>query len=411
MVYGWRGGMLEQFFEIQTRMAAGVGSGFKRFLFDRIDWSTRLFALVGARGVGKTTMLLQRLLESRDPPGECLYLSADNIRVQALGLYEVASEFFRTGGKELLIDEAHKYPGWAQEVKNVYDSFPKSRMCVSGSSTLEILAGRTDLSRRLVVYKLPGLSFREFLSLETGARLASIGLKDLLSDHMRLAPPLIAEAGGTILGRFKQYLRHGCYPFYLESRDLFAVKLAAVVEKVVSDDIPAVFGVRPSSVPVLRKLLHLVASSQPFVPNIERMAGNLGISKEYVYSYLDYLRRAGLFSFLASDARGFKALRKPAKVYLDNPNLFAAILDEVALSSQVGAVRESFFLNQMSPVVPVEADPQLDFRTADGVGFEVGGRSKGTPRRRGTDDGWVASDGLEVGAGRRIPLWMFGFLY
>jgi len=237
--------MLDQFFEIHARLAENVGTRFKRFLFDRMDWNVRLLALVGPRGVGKTTMLLQHYKETFDSPEQCLFVSADNIRVQAMGLFELASEFFKSGGGVLMLDEVHKYAGWALEVKNIYDSFPKARMVVSGSSTLDILAGRADLSRRMLVHRLPCLSFREFLTLETGTALDSLTLESTLSSHTKLASALLDKLGGVVSARLRDYFSFGCYPFYLEGRQGFHSRLENVLEKIVSDDIPSVYGVRP----------------------------------------------------------------------------------------------------------------------------------------------------------------------
>jgi len=403
--------MLELFQEIQTRLVGAVGTDFKRFLHDRIDWKARLLALVGPRGVGKTTLLLQHIREAFTSPSQCLYLSADNIRVQAEGLFELANEFFRNGGELLVVDEAHRLPGWAAEIKSIYDSFPRARIAVSGSSMLDILKGRSDLSRRLVPYHLPGLSFREFLSIEKGTPFPAYSLDTILANHQRIAAETVAQAGGTILNHFRNYLDHGYYPFYLEGLDHFHIKLGNVVEKIVSEDIPSVFGIRPTSISTLKKLIYLVASSQPFVPNIERMAGNLQVSKEFVYNFIEYLRAAGLFSFLETPARGFKAVRKPHKVYLDNPNLYRTLLGTSGAAALRGPIRESFFLNQAQAVARLQADPKADFRTDSGLRFEVGGRSKGPAQLQGDEQAYLALDDLEVGSSRRIPLWMFGLVY
>jgi uncharacterized protein len=403
--------MLDPFIEIQARLAAHVDTRFKRFLYDQIDWQTRLFALIGPRGVGKTTMLLQRYVEAYDDPAECLYLSADHIQVQGQGLYEIAGAFFRGGGELLLIDEVHRYERWAAEIKSLYDAYPRARIGLAGSSTLDILKGGTDLSRRMVVYRLPGMSFREYLTLETGARFAPTDLTTLLAEHTKLAADALTRSGGTIIDHFHRYLDHGVYPFYVEGVDLFHVKLCNVMEKVLSEDIPSVLGVRPSAIPVLRRLIHLIASSQPFSPNIERIATALGISRETVYHYLEHLQRAGLFALIPAPGRGLKAARKPAKVYLDNPNLFPAVLGSAGMRAHIGAVREAFFQSQVRTSQLLTTDPKVDFRAGDGPRFEIGGRSKGSGQLDGDEDAWLALDDLEVGSDRRVPLWLFGFLY
>lgn len=401
--------MLEELFELQVEMAAPVDLAFKRYLYGQIDWNARLFAMVGARGVGKTTLLLQHFKERFASPEECLYVSADNIKVASLGLFDIASEFFRSGGQLLIIDEIHKYPQWSRELKNIYDSFPKGRVGITGSSSLGILQGKHDLSRRMMVYGLKGLSFREYLSLETGVPFPSYRLEDLLRRHVAIAASVKAKAGA--LKYFKEYLRWGYYPFYLEGRQQYHVKLNNVVEKVICEDIPALFGVKTTSIPLLRKLVYLVATSQPFVPNIERIGSQIGISKEYAYNYLEYLEKAGIFSFVYADAKGLKLVRKPQRIYLENPNLFHAVLGGLGFRSEIGAVRESFFVNQVKGAHKIFGSSRADFVLDEGVLFEVGGEKKGRKQLGGAVDAFVVSDGIEVGAKGKIPLWLMGFLY
>ena len=403
--------MLDPFFEIQARLAAAVETRFRRFLHEQIDWGNRLFALVGARGVGKTTMFLQHYVEEWGRPEACLYLSADHVGVQGIGLYEIAGAFFRGGGELLLVDEAHRYPGWASEVKSVYDSYPRARIGLSGSSMLDLLKGGADLSRRMVTYRLPGMSFREFLSLETGEAFETTDLDTMLAEHPRLATSVLKRADGRVIQLFQRYLEHGVYPFYLEGVNLFHVKLANVVEKVLSEDIPSVMGLRPATIPVLRRLIHLVASSQPFTPNIERMATALRVSREYVYRYLEYLQGAGIFALIPPPGRGLGAVRKPAKVCIDNPNLFPAVLGSAGMRAHIGAVREAFFQSQLREIGGLTTDPRVDFCSEAGQRFEIGGRSKDASQLGGDEHAWLAVDDTEVGSGHRIPLWLFGFLY
>ena len=403
--------MLTPLVEIQARLAAHTQSTFRRYLFSAIDWNTRLFALIGPRGVGKTTMLLQFFKEEFGDPARCLYVSADNVVVQGVGLYEIASQHFREGGEMLLVDEVHRYPDWASQVKSIYDAFPSSRLALSGSSMLEILAGNADLSRRMVSYSLAGMSFREFIELETGVAFEPVSLETLLSDHSKLAMKITQELNVAIMGLFRRYLSYGVYPFYPEGEALYHRKLENILQKVFSEDIPAVTSIRPEAVPVLRRLVYLVASSQPFAPNIERMANTLDASRPSVYNYIDYLVKAGVLAALAPPGKGHKALRKPAKLYLDNPNLFSAVLGERGEEGRIGTVRETFFHHQVSSQVHLTADPTLDFRMESGQRFEVGGRSKTSTQREGDPNAWLAVDDTEVGTGHRIPLWLFGMLY
>ncbi len=404
--------MLSTLFEIQVRLARNVSLTFKRFLYDKIDWDVRLLSIIGARGVGKTTMLLQYYAEHYRQSSTCLYLSADNIIVQSTGLYEIAGQFFRSGGKRLMIDEIHRYPNWSNELKSIYDSFPDARLVVSGSSTLDLMKGGADLSRRLVAYRLPGMSFREYLQMEEGVELLPQSLDGLLAGHPGVASEVVTSLRTPVIQKFHEYLRHGVYPFYLEGLDLYLTRLANVVEKVLSADIPSVLGVRPESVPILRRLIFLVASSQPFAPNIERMASTLGISREFVYKYLETLQTAGILFHLPASGRGHRPVRKPAKVYIENSNLLAAIMGGGGHAHE-GVVRETFFMHQVSQVSPLSYDPGegVDFLTPDGRGFEVGGRSKSSAQLRGDSNKWLAVDDTEIGSGKRVPLWLFGLLY
>jgi predicted AAA+ superfamily ATPase len=403
--------VLQPFHEIHARLVANAPRDFTRFLYDRIDWRARLIALVGPRGVGKTTLLLQHVARTLPEVERGLYLSADHVRVQALGLYEIGATFFRRGGEVLLVDEVHRYPGWTTEIKSLYDAFPAGRVVLSGSSAVELLRGGADLSRRLVAYRLPGMSFREFLNLELGLDLPAVDLATLLGDHVARARTILARLGGTVLGRFDAYLDHGVYPFYREGVELFPIRLANVIEKVVSDDIPSVMGVRPGTIPHLRKLLHLVASSEPFVPNIERLASALGVSRPSVYQYLEHLHRAGLLALLPPQGRGLKAARKPAKVCLDNANLFPALIGHAESRERVGTLREAFFAHQAGSLGALAAGARADFVLPGGQVVEVGGASKGLRQLSGEPAGWLALDDIEVGEGRRVPLWLFGFLY
>jgi len=402
--------MLNELFEVQIDLAGHIDLTFKRYLYSKINWDSRLIAILGARGVGKTTLLLQHYREKFTGPKECLYVSADNVKVSAVGLYEIAGEFYKKGGHYFIVDEVHKYPEWSGEIKNIYDSFPGLKVAISGSSTLDIMKGKHDLSRRLASYQLKGLSFREFLELETKSKFTGYTLKKILDDHIQISTDILKKI--KPLKYFGDYLLYGCYPFYIEDRSLFLNKLNNTIEKVVSEDIPSVFNLKQSSIPILRKLIFLIASSQPFSPNIDKLSSQLSVSKEYIYHYIEYLERAGLFSFLRQPSKGFRAVRKPSKIYMDNPNLFYAVLGREYLRAEIGAVRESFFLNQLSGAGhSIYFERAGDFKIDDSHVFEVGGKNKGPKQIQGIKDSYLALDGIEVGDTNKIPLWLFGFLY
>lgn len=400
--------MIEKLAEIHLSLAREIGKlSYKRYLFNKIRWDSPLIGITGARGVGKTTLLLQYYLSDFRDPERCLYLSADNINVVNRGLYNLAEEFFRLGGEVLLIDEVHKYPGWQMELKNIYDSFPKKRLIFSGSSSIGILKGRADLSRRAVFYDLKGLSFREFLILYLDVWFEPVGFEDLLVNHVKLADRVGSKI--PVLKYFRDYLKFGYYPFFKEGVDLFYNKLNNVVEKIICEDIPSLFNIRYSTVHNLKRLLYLVATSQPFTPNVSRLSSQLGISKEYIYNYLDELQRAGLFSLLYPRLKGLKLVRKPQKIYLENTNLFYLVEGEKGFSVEKGSIRETFFINQSANAVKLYFSQTADFVDGKGRNFEVGGRKKekGVP----VHNYFIVKDDIITGFKNSIPLWLFGFVY
>ncbi|MFC1825216.1 ATP-binding protein [Thermodesulfobacteriota bacterium] len=401
---------LSEFSSIQSSLLGRVPRTPRRSLLDRINWNNRLLGIVGARGTGKTTLLLQRLADKDTGDGRYLYISADHIHVQATGLYEIASQFFRLAGETIIIDEIHKYNNWQQEIKNLYDAFSSARIFFSGSSTLALQKGKADLSRRAFFYNLPGLSFREYLDFTHGLKFRSISLPELLQNHQSLASEVLEK--GPILGHFMEYLNQGVYPFFLEGQDEYLPRILNVLEKVLYEDIPSTTGIKSASVPLLKRILWLVATSQPLIPNIEKISRDIGISKVSVYTYLDSLERAGLLQSIFPAETGFRLVRKPAKIFIENTNLLKAIVGEIGGKGEKGAVRETFFSNQLrSAGMNVRIPKRGDFLVADRYLFEVGGRKKGRGKIPDTEKAFIVRDDTEVGFGNSIPLWLFGFLY
>lgn len=405
--------MIEKFIEIQLSLVKEVKKfSYRRYLYEKINWSNRLVGIVGARGVGKTTLLLQYYFNNFETPENCLYISADNINVANKGLWNVAEEFFRFGGKTFLIDEIHKYPNWRQELKNIYDSFPSKKIIFSGSSSINILKGKVDLSRRAVFYNMKGLSFREFLIMHLNKDFKSIELKELFKNHIDIASEISSEI--PVLRYFKEYLKFGYYPFFREGIDSFYTKLNNAVEKVLYEDIPSLFNIKYSTVYSLKKLFYLVATSQPFIPNISRISSQLGISKEYIYAYIDELQKAGLFILLYPKAKGFKLLRKPQKIYLENTNLFSLVEEEKGFFVEKGSIRETFFVNQVDEMIKLYFSERADFLDKKGRLFEIGGKSKTKIDNKDLkikQDYFIIADDINIGFKHRIPLWLFGFLY
>ena len=401
---------LSEFFSIQSTLLAAVPRSESRFLKKTIDWNHRLIGIVGGRGTGKSTMLLQHIAEHDTGDQQTLYLSADHIHVQATGLYEIGSSFFRLGGKTFVIDEIHKYIDWRQEVKNLHDAFPETKIYFSGSSTLGLQRGKGDLSRRAVYYSLPGLSFREYLSFAHGLAFKPASLPDLLKNHAALASRILKE--GPILGRFRDYLDHGVYPFFLEGVHLYHNKLSNVIEKVLYEDIPAATATKTANVPAMKRMLWLIATSQPFTPNIEKMARDLKISKPTIYTYLDFLERAMLLSGFLPAETGYRLVRKPSKIYMENTNLLRQIAGELGTREQIGTVRETFFAHQLKSAGMSLSIPKYgDFQVGNNLPFEIGGKGKGGHQLKGLSNAYLVKDDVEVGYGNIIPLWLFGFLY
>lgn len=401
---------LSPFLSIQEALLKQVPRESHRSLYERINWGNRLIGVIGGRGTGKTTLLLQHLAEKGLYLSKHLYISADNIRVEAIGIYEIASQFFRMGGEVIIIDEIHKYARWPQEIKNLYDSFPSAKIFFSGSSTLGLQLGKADLSRRAVFYTLPGLSFREYLLLARNVKFPAITLPDLLKKHARLASEILVE--GPVLGHLRDYLEHGVYPFFVEGIEEYVTKLRNIIEKTLYEDIVSTSNIKSSNVPMLKRILWLIATSQPFEPNLVRISNNLGISKPTVYDYLDYLDRAGLLSGVMPEGSGFKLVRKPVKIYIENTNLLRAIAGELSREHSVGTVRETFIQHQLiSAGLQVRIPGRGDFLVEDKYLFEAGGSRKGKKQITGKENAYIVKDDIDIGFGNIIPMWLFGFLY
>ena len=401
--------MLEKLFAIHNSAVKHTPRAFKRYLFARIDWNSNAICVTGARGVGKTTMLLQYYHEHYGSIEKCLYVSADNVEAAAAGLFNIASEYFAFGGKALILDEIHKYPDWQIELKNIVDTFKGKKLLVSGSSSLDLKKGKVDLSRRFVYYDLRGLSFREYLALKDNKTFPALKLEDILHAHVNHAQEISGRI--TVLRDFRNYLSSGYYPFFTESEPVYPQKVLNIIEKTLYEDVAVIGNVKPVHIAALKKILWLIAGAAPFAPNIDKLSRELGISKEYVYHYLEYLEQAGLIIALHCAGKGSQALRKPAKLFLENTNLLAAINGSLKIDDELGTVRETFFMNQVSNCGRITAVEKGDFMVNDKFIFEVGGKNKGTEQIRGLKSAYLALDKIEIGFGGKIPLYLFGFLY
>lgn len=401
--------MMGKLFAIHNNVVKNVPLEFRRYLYNQIDWKSNAICVTGARGVGKTTMLLQYYHEHYGDVEKCLYISADNVEAAATGLFNIASEYFAFGGEALMVDEIHKYPNWQIELKNILDTFKGNKLLVSGSSSLNLKKGKADLSRRLAYYDLKGLSFREYITLKEGKTFPASSLDDVLKNHVKHAQRISSMI--TVLKSFRNYLSAGYYPFFVEGEATYSQKVLNIIEKVLYEDVAIIGNVKPINIVAIKKILRLIAGSSPFTPNIDKLSRELGISKEYVYHYIEYLEQAGIIAALYSEGKGYKLLRKPAKLFLENTNLLAAINGSLRLESEQGTARETFFMNQVGSSHRIAAAMQGDFIVNSGTVFEIGGKGKNSGQIQDIKNAYLALDKIEIGAGNKIPLYLFGFLY
>lgn len=389
---------MEQLFEYFNRKLIDTPIDLVRYKYAEIECGGHALGLVGPRGVGKSTMLLQYIKMHLDVK-DTLYVSADHLYFSSHTLVDLADRFYKMGGKHLFVDEIHKYEGWSVEVKQIFDSYSDLQLIISGSSILEITKGMADLSRRVPIYEMQGLSFREYLHLFHGIKMDAIDMNRLLQ-HKYVIPGVEHP-----LPLFNDYLRRGYYPF---GRDVaYDIELLQVVAQTMESDIPMYLNANVSIGRKLKQLLMVVAESVPFKPVMQKLADVTGINRNYIQDYLMYMERAGMIAQLRDAVGGIRGLGKTEKVYLDNTNLIYALSPKRA---DIGNVRETFFMNQMRVVGDVMCSPVSDF-LVDGMTFEIGGRKKGQKQISEVKNGYVVKDDIETGYANVLPLWAFGLLY
>ncbi len=371
---------------------------FHRYLYDEIKWDNHMLGIVGPRGVGKTTLMLQHLRESHTAD-EALYVSADNLYFTDHSLYDVAEELVRNGGRYYFIDEVHKYPDWSRELKAMYDSLPDLHVYFTGSSVLDIEKGQADLSRRAPKYVLQGLSFREYLAITHGIEVPCLSFDEILAGG-----PLLPQVEHP-LPYFKDYLRRGYYPFGTDPD--FETELEQVIVRTLESDIPQFAEMTAATGRKLLKLMAIISTLAPFKPNMTKLASQIQASRNSMEDYLLYMEKAGMIAQLRTGASGLGALGKAEKIYLDNPNIMYALVGE---GQDVGNVRETFFFNQMRVRHTVTASKISDFEIA-GATFEVGGKNKTQAQLKDAERGYVVKDDVEYGHGNVVPIWAFGLTY
>ncbi|GHU62025.1 ATPase AAA [Bacteroidia bacterium] len=321
-------------------------------------------------------------------------------------MVELADTFSKRGGKYLFLDEIHKYPNWSVELKNIYDDFPDLKVVFTGSSMLEILNSKADLSRRAVVYYMQGLSFRKYLNMNLKTDFEIINLTDLLQNQREFSSMILNKI--KPLEHFPAYLKHGYYPFYTEAPMLYYHRIEETLNMVLEIELPLLRGVEVAYIKKLKQLLQIIAESVPFIPNVSKLSQRIGVERITFTNYLYHLSEAGLTKHLYKDADGVNKLQKPDKIYLENSNISYAL---VAANTDIGNIRETFFLNQLSFKNRVEYVNKGDFMVNDKFTFEVGGKSKNDEQIKNIKNSFVVADNIEYGFQNKIPLWLFGFLY
>lgn len=379
---------------------------FKRFLFNEIKWNNRLVGIKGARGTGKTTLSLQWLKQQDLPVTKAAYFSLDDLYFTNNSLKETVAQFYKLGGKILVLDEVHKYKNWSAEIKNIYDIYTGIKIIFTGSSIIDISRQQGDLSRRAIVYELPGLSYREFLSLKYNLQLPVFSLNEILKDASTLKKQL--PISFRPLEYFSEYLQTGYYPFMMEDKETVHQKINQLIRTIVEYDMAELKDFDIRNAKKILQLMYVIAQQVPFKPNLVALAEKTSIHRNSLNNYLHYLEQAKLISLLQPAGKSVASLQKPEKIYLNNTNLLYALAEKQV---DKGNLRETFFLSQLNAVHKMAMPKMGDFIVDHKYTFEVGGKDKSKKQIEGIKNAWVVKDDLEFPVGNDLPLWMFGCLY
>ena len=399
--------MLTNIKKLEKRILKEIPSDYRRYLYHEIDFSSQMIGIVGARGVGKTTLLLQYIkeLKSEIDAYKSLYFSYDYPSNIEIKLIDLAEAFGKIGGEYLIIDEIHKYKNFAIDLKAIYDFYPRLKVIFTGSCAISIYNAQADLSRRVVLYGMNGLSYREFLELKLDVTLPYYSLEELVERSPQIVDEL--EDKFLPLEHFEEYLTYGYYPFYFRDKNQYLRLLNAVVNQTIDIDLVKLGLVKQSFTDKLKKLLMVISESNPFELNITKIASNIEVSRNTLYSYLNNLDKGGLLNIVASSKKGISKLSKPEKLYLNNTNIFYTFVGE----SKIGTIRETFFVSQVKHLHQLEVPAKGDFLVEGKYTFEVGGEGKGFKQIKDVDNGYLVIDTDSTENPHKIPLWLFGFLY
>ena len=382
-----------------------VSLDFKRYLYPQINWDSSVIGIMGERGVGKTTMLLQRIKEKYANPDDTFYISLDHYWFGTHELQDLIKFMYKRGITEFYIDEVHKYKGWSGILKTLVDELHDLRIVYTGSSLLEIDNAKVDMSRRQTPYTLKGMSFREYLEYDGILKMNAVTPEELLANHVPIAMDIVSKT--KVLVAFDTYLHTGVYPFYRDAGKDFLVRLKEVVDTVIESDLPAVEKITYDTVDKCKKLLMIIAENVPLQPNVDKLATSLGTTRDTLLKLLYKLDKAEILELLTVELKSYKKLVNPEKIYLGNTNLMYALSPKI----EIGTLRETFFIDQCASVGTVQMPPKGDFLVNGKYLFEVGGEGKTFDQIADIPNSYLAVDDIETGYGARIPLWMFGLLY
>ena len=396
--------MIEQLQLLSNQILSQKVPEYKRFLFDKIDFNERLIGVLGSRGIGKTTLLLQ-YLHSIFKEKKTLYIMADHPVVFELGLFNIADEFQKKGGEVLIIDEIHKIKNFEIDLKLIYDSFFSLNVVFTGSNAVAIDNAKADLSRRAIIYKLPVLSFREFLELETNEKFEPILLQEILENHTTHAIDILSKV--KPFAYFEEYLKGGAYPFYKTSKNSYVQKLLNASMQILETDLPMIYAIEHDKINSLKKMMVMLCQSEPYDINISKLCSAVELNQRTLYKYLGILQAACLIRILGAKSTGISIISKPEKMYLDNTNLFSIFCN----NSKIGTIRETFFASSVSYNHNINYPKSGDFILDEKYTFEIGGKDKSFKQIKDAKEGFVVSDDIEIGFDNKIPLWLFGFIY
>lgn len=398
---------MEQLIKYSQIKISKTTFNFTRYLLNTIEWSDRLIGIKGSRGVGKTTLMLQRLKKEYGNSINSMYVSLDDFYFTKNRLFDFAEQFYLMGGRILFIDEVHKYPNWSIEIKNLYDIYDDLKIVFSGSSALQIQKADGDLSRRAAIYNLHELSFREYLQLANKLSFDAYSLNDILRNHSQIAVEITKQI--TVIPLFNQYLREGLYPFFVEAKGQFYNRLINTINTIIESDLQIIENINYQTTYKLRQLLAVLADSVPFQVNISELSRKVQLSRDLLLRLLTALDRANLIKNLQIQGSAIGYLTKPDKIYLNNTELLFAL--HTGKENFEGTVRETFFMNQMIQSHNVKSSKTGDFLIDEQFTFEVGGANKSYNQIAGIENSFIAADNIELGYGNKIPLWLFGFMY